>query len=145
MRIGHPLQQDLRRRRLIGSPRRLERPHEGTEVLLEQVVAEVHDEVVVAQEVRRDQHAVGKAERFILRDEGDLRPPRGTVTEGGHHLGSRLAHDDADLGDASGHHRLDAVEENRLVGNRNQLLRARVGDGAQAGARTACQDQSLHK
>ena len=42
------------------------------EVLLEHVVAEVHDEVVVAEEVARDEHAVREPERLVLADVGDL-------------------------------------------------------------------------
>ena len=42
------------------------------QVLLEQVVAEVHDEVVVAQELAGDEHAMGQAERRVLADVGDL-------------------------------------------------------------------------
>ena len=67
VRVGHLLQQDLRRRR-VGSPSRAasKRVDEGAEVLLEQVVAEVHHEVVVAEEVAGDEHAVGQAERRVL-------------------------------------------------------------------------------
>ena len=36
----------------------------GLQLLLEHVVAEVHHEVVVAEEVGRDEHAVGEAERL---------------------------------------------------------------------------------
>ena len=59
LRIGYLLQQDLRarRRQLVAS--RLELPHEAGQVLFEQVVAEVHDEVVVAQELPGDDDAVG--------------------------------------------------------------------------------------
>ena len=71
VRVGHLLEQDLRRRRLGAGAGRLERVHERAEVLLEQVVAEVHHEVVVAEEVGGDQHAVGEAERRVLRDVGD--------------------------------------------------------------------------
>ena len=45
---------------------------ELAEALLEHVVAEVHDEVVVAEEVAGDEHAVRQAERRVLRDVGDL-------------------------------------------------------------------------
>ena len=41
----------------------VERVDERGEVLLEHVVAEVHDEVVVAEEVAGDQHAVRQTER----------------------------------------------------------------------------------
>ena len=50
------------------APGRLEGVDEGAEVLLEQVVAEVHHEVVVAEEVPGDEHAVGEAERRVLGD-----------------------------------------------------------------------------
>ena len=77
----------------------LERVDERAQVLLQHVVAEVHDEVVVAEEVARDQHAVREAERCVLRDVGDLdaepasrRRPRLAISA------SRVvADDDADL------------------------------------------------
>ncbi len=52
MGVGHLLEQDLGRRRVVAVARAaLEGVDEGGEVLLEQVVAEVHHEVVVAEEV----------------------------------------------------------------------------------------------
>ncbi len=48
-----------------------ERVDERGEVLLEQVVAEVHHEVLVAEELPGDQHAVGQPERLVLGDVGD--------------------------------------------------------------------------
>ncbi len=51
--------------------------------------------------------------------------------------------DDPDLVDAGLRHRLDAVEQHRLVGDRNQLLGARVGDRAQPRALAAREDQAL--
>ena len=112
--------------------------------LLEHVVAQVHDEVVVAEEVAGDQHAVGEAQRIVLRDVGDLArralpsPTASTISSAG------LAHDDADLLDARLDHVVDAVEEDRLVGDGDELLGARVGDRPQAGARAAGEDEALH-
>ena len=54
------------------------------EVLLQQVVAEVHHEVVPAEEVAGDQHAVGQPERRLLRDVGDLGAEVAAVTERTH-------------------------------------------------------------
>ena len=51
VRVGNLLQQDLRGRRLGAGAARFERVDERAEILLEQVVAEVHHEVVVAEEV----------------------------------------------------------------------------------------------
>ena len=67
--------------------------------LLEHVVAEVHDEVVVAEEVARDQHAVREPERRVLLDVGDLDAQAGAVADGGPDLGRGGvdADDDAEL------------------------------------------------
>ncbi len=115
------------------------------EALLEHVVAQVHDEVVVAQEVAGDQHAVGQAERGLLRDVGDLDAPAGAVADVGHDVvGPGAADDDADLLDAGLGHRLDAVEDDRLVGDGHELLRARVGDGAEPAAGAPGEDETFH-
>ena len=55
----------------------------------EQVVAQVHHEVVVAQELAGDEHAVGQAERGVLGDVGDLDAEGAAVADGGHHLVAR--------------------------------------------------------
>ena len=88
------------------------------------------DEVVVAEEVAGDQHAVGEAERRVLRDVGDLDAEPGAVADAAADLGGRGvdADDDADLLDPGRGHVLDAVEDDRLVGDRHELLGARVRD-----------------
>ena len=144
VRIGNLLQQDLRGRRLVADACSLERVDERTEILLEQVVAEVHHEVVVAEELAGDEHAVGKAERRVLRDECEPCTEAGAVAERRHHLGAGVADDHSDLGDAGGDHRLDPVEQDRLVGDRHQLLGAGVGDRAQPGTGSAGENESLH-
>ena len=58
-------------------PDLLEALDELPHALTEQVVAEVHHELVVAEEVAGDEHAVGQAERRVLGDVGDGEtPPR---------------------------------------------------------------------
>ena len=117
------------------------------EVLLQHVVAEVHHEVVVAEEVARDQHAVREPERRVLRDVRDLDAELRAVTDGGLDLGGRGvdADDDADVLDPGAGHLLDAVEDDRLVGDRHELLGARVRDRPQPRAGAAGEDQSLHR
>ena len=62
---------------LVGpGPVGLEGGHELHQALLEHVVAQVHDEVVVTQEVPGDEHAVGQARGLVLGDVGDLGPER---------------------------------------------------------------------
>jgi len=68
-----------------------------------------------------------------------------TVADGRHNLGTGVADDDADVLDAGAAHRLDAVEEDRLVRDRDELFGTRVGDGPQARTGTAGQDEALHR
>ena len=69
---------------------------------------------------------------------------RRAVADGRLDLGVGLADDDADLLDAGLGHVLDAVEQDRLVRHRDELLGRRVRDGPQAGAGAAGQDETLH-
>ena len=66
------------------------------------------------------------------------------VAERGADLGPGVAGDDADLLDPGGDHRVDAVEQDRRVGHRHELLGPGVGDRAQARAGAAGEDQRLH-
>ena len=115
------------------------------QLLLQHVVAEVHDEVVVAEEVAGDQNAVREAERIRLRDVRELDAELRAVAERGLDLGAALGGDDhADVLDARRGHVLDHVEQDGLVRDRDELLGARVGDRPQPGAGAARQDQALH-
>ena len=49
------------------------------------------------------------------------------VADGRADLGAGVADDDAEVVDAGGGHLLDSVEEDRLVGDGNELLGARCG------------------
>ena len=89
MRIGNLLQQDLCRRWIVGRAGCLEGGDERRQILFQQVVPEVHHEVVAAEEVSGDQHAVGQPEWRVLGDVGDLGAEVAAVAEGGADLGSR--------------------------------------------------------
>ena len=110
----------------------------------DQVVAEVHDERLVAEEVVRDEHGVRQTTRRVLADVRGADAQRRPVADGGHDLVRGVADDDADLGDAGVADGLEAVEQDRLVGDRHELLGRRVGDRAQPGAGAAGEDQCLH-
>ena len=112
---------------------------------LQEVVAEVHHERLIAEEGLGRQHGVGEAGRRLLEDVGDLDAEARSVAGGGADLLAGLGRDDdADLLDARGRDRLDPVEEHGLVGDRDQLLGARVRDRAQPRALAAGEDQALH-
>ena len=74
-----------------------------------------------------------------------MRAPARAVADRRANLRLRVADDDADVADAGGDERLEPVEEHRLVGDRDQLLGARVGDGTEARALAAAQNQAFHR
>jgi hypothetical protein len=97
----------------------------------DEVVAQVHHEGLVAQELLGDQHGVGQPPRRVLAQVGDRQPEARPVA---HRLLDRrvgLADDDADLGDPGVGDGLEAVEEDRLVRQRHELLRAGERDRPQ--------------
>ena len=154
LRIGNPGQQDLGDRSGVGAGEGgrhrcltlgLEAVDERLDALADEVVAEVHDEVVGAEKVPGDEHAVGQSERLGLVQVGDLEAPAGAVSHRGHDLFGGVADDDADLLDAGLGHRLQAVEQDGLVGHRHQLLGTRVGDRSETGAGAPRQDQRFHR
>ena len=86
---------------------------------------------------------MGDAQRRVLLDVGDVDAEAAAVADGRHHLLLRVADDDADVADAALDEVLDGVEEDRLVGDGHELLGAGVGEGTQAAALAAAEDQSL--
>src|ERR671919_1915075 len=141
--VVDPGQQDLRRgRRSVA--RRLEAVGEAGQPLLQHVVAQVHHEVVLGEELPRDQHAVSQPQWLVLPDVGDVDAPAGSVANRRHDLVAGGADDDADLLDARLDHVLDAVEEDRLVGDGHELLGARVGDGPETAAGAPGEDETFH-
>ena len=99
------------------------------DAFVEQVVAEVHHERFVSDERLADEDGVRESSRRILLDVGDRARPRRSVTHRRTDLRLRVADDDADVADACGDDGLDAIEQHGLVGDRHELLRARVGQG----------------
>jgi len=113
----------------------------ATRSAIPQVVAQVHDERLAVQKRLGDEHGVGQTQGLVLDDVGDRDAELGAVPGRLADLGARVGRDDdPDLLDAGSGHRLDAVEQDRLVGDRHQLLGAGVGDGPQAGALAARQN-----
>src|SRR5713101_6647216 len=131
-------------RRGCPSPLGLELVDEALYTLLDEVVPQVHDEVGVAEEVPGDEYTVRQTQRCVLGYVGDLETPSRPVADRNHHLVGGVAHDDPDVLYPRLCHRLQAIEEDRLVGHRHQLLGAGVGDRAKAGAGTAGQDERFH-
>ena len=139
LRILHRGEEDEGVRRLVS-----ERGHQIDDAVAQQVVAEVHDERRVAEKRLAREHRVREAERGLLLDVGDRDAEVLAVTRRLTDLAACLGRDDdPDLVDPGGGQRLDPVEEHRLVGHGHELLGARVGDRAQAGAGAAGEDESL--
>ena len=114
------------------------------DAVAEQVVAEVHDERALPQELLGREQGVGESERGLLLDVGDPRAELGAVARGLPDLLTGLRGDDhADLDDPRLDQRLDPVEEHGLVRHRHELLGGGVRDRAQASPGTPGEDQPL--
>ena len=94
--------------------------------------------------VLADEHRVREAARRVLLDVRDSGAQRRSIADRGANLRLRVADDDADLGDAGADERLEPVVQHRLVGDRDELFGAGVGDGAETRAFAAAQNQALH-
>jgi hypothetical protein len=79
-------------------------------------------------------------ERGFLLDVGYRDPPAAAVAHGVADLLVGVAHHDPDLPDAGRRQGLDAIEEDGLVGDRDELLRRGVGDGAKPGSPSSGED-----
>ena len=111
----------------------------------DEVVAEVHHEVGVAEEALRCGDRVGEAGGAILEDVFEAGAERAAVAEGFANFAAGLGgDDDADLGDASVDEVVDHVEEHRPIGDRDELFGARIGERAEPGAGAAGEDQTFH-
>ena len=128
----------------VSRTRLLEALDELGQPLLEQVVSQIHDEVVVAEEVVGDQHAMCEPEWQRLRDVGDLHPPPRAISDRGLNLGACLAHDDADLANTCRGHVVEPVEENRAIRDGDELLGTRMRDRSETSAGSAAENESLH-
>ena len=141
LRVGHGREQDQR----VGCAG-AEGLDEVGDPALQEVVAEVHDERVAVEERLGGQHRVREPERRVLLDVGDPDAELRAVARRLADLAAGLRRDDdPDLLDPRLGHRLDAVEQHGLVGDRDELLGARVGDRAQARALAAGEDEALHR
>src|SRR5450631_277591 len=118
---------------------------ERADPLGDQVVAEVHDEAVPGEKVASDAHRVRKPERRLLRDEGDAGAESRPVADCRADLIGGVAHDDPDVVDPGLGQRIDCVEENRPVGDGDELLRAGVGDRPKPRPLAAAEDEPLHR
>jgi len=116
---------------------------EGNDATAQEVVAQVEDEGVAAQEAFADLHGLRDAQGRRLLDVGDLQAEVAAVAHGSHHLLPRIADHDANAADAGFGQALQGVEEDGLVGDGHQLLGSRVRERTQSGALTPAEDKTL--
>ena len=86
---------------------------------------------------------MSQAERRFLGDIGDIHSELSTIPDGPLNFLDGVAYHNADVGDARIANRLDDAEEHWLVGHRNELLGAGVGQRIQAGTFTSAQNESF--
>lgn len=114
--------------------------------LVQDVVAEVHDEVVVADELPCTAGRMREPERIPLDDVRDvdavLRPVTDEVLD---LLAAEVPEDDPDLGDTGLLEVLDGVLQDRLVRDRDELFRSGVRDRPEPRSSPAREDDALHR
>ena len=113
-----------------------------------QVVAQVHDEIIVADIGFGDFHGVGEACGGILQDKTQLgirlfsRP----LAQRDFNALARLgADDDVEISHAALVEAVHGVMQDGFVGHGNQLLGHRVGEGTQAGALATGKNQRFYR
>lgn len=111
----------------------------------DEVVAEVHHEVVVAQVVTGDEHGVGQSQGPFLGNVGDLQTELGTVADGVLDLRGGVTDDHTDLGDPGRGDGFQPVEEHGLVRHRHELFGRSVRYRPQARTGATGQHESLHR
>src|SRR5439155_26606710 len=97
-----------------------------------------------AEEALRHQDRMRQPERRLLLDVGDGDAEAAAVADRVLDLLTRIADDDADVADPRRSQGLDAIEEDGLVGDGNELLGGGERDGPQAGATAPGKDQPFH-
>src|SRR5579885_140123 len=123
----------------------LEALDKRTYAILNQIVAQIHDERIIAEEGLACFNRMCQSSGLILQNIFNLDSPALTVPDAFFYVLACLgADDDPYLSYAAVDERFNAVKENRLVCHRQQLLCRRVRDRPHPRAFSAAQDQSLH-
>ena len=122
--------------------RRVER-HERVEVEVGEHVPVAHEHPLV-DALGREPDAAGGAERLVLDDEAELDVPQAVVREVLLEGLGQVAERQHDLVDAVRAEPRQLPFEERDVGDREQRLRGREGQGAEAGALPPDEDDRLH-
>jgi hypothetical protein len=110
----------------------------------DEVVAQVHHEVVVAQELPGDEDGMRQPQGGGLPDIGHLQAERAAVTDRRLDRRGGVADHDPDVGDPRVPDRLKAVEQDGLVRHGEQLLGRGVRDRTEPGTRTPGENQGFH-
>ena len=111
---------------------------------MQHVVAEVHDEVVVAKEVLSNEYAMGEPKWRILWDVSDLHSKLRAIADGGADFGPGVAGNDANFRNSRFCHGFNAIEKDGFIGNGHQLLGAGVGNWPQSRASATGKNEALH-
>ena len=124
-------QQDLRRRFVVlvfACTGTFEISDELFKTLLEHVVAQIHNEIVIAQKLVGDQHAVRQAEGFILRNVSNFDTELAAIADRRFDFFARRADNDANFANACSCHRFYSIKQDRLIRNWYKLFGARMSN-----------------
>ena len=122
----------------------MERLDVGAEVLLEEVVAQDHDDRLPVDEGLRPGQRVGDPPLPLLEGVAQPDPEIGSVPQEPLELRDVLAGHEGDVPDARGGEGADGVEDHRLVEHVEQVLVHDLRDGVEAGPESTGEHDAFH-
>ena len=117
---------------------------ESTQILFQEIVPEIHHEIIITEKVRGDENTVSKSEWLILRNESESRPELRTIAQSSHDFDPGVTNDHADISDARCDHGLNTVKQDWLISYWHQLFGAGMSDRSETGSSTPSQNQCFH-
>jgi hypothetical protein len=112
--------------------------------LAKKVVAQVHNEVIIAQKFASNKDTVSQPQGRFLRDVRDVHPPTTSIPYGCAYLRTGVTRNYADLGDSSLDHVLNPIKQNRLIRDGYELLCTGMGYWPKPRAGAAGKYETLH-
>lgn len=137
-RVRHLNQRDERRRAAL-----LKLFDERPSTVLEEVVAEVHAEVVLTDPFARGQDGMPQAELLVLVDQGD-RGPLNLLHRMLDLLAGDVGDNDPDVRDARAHQRVNGVVDDRLASDAQHRFGTGERQWTEASAQTGSRNDGFH-
>ena len=144
MWIRNFLQQNLCCWRLACEPCCFKCVDESSQILFQEIVSEIHHEIIITKKIGGDENTVSEAKWFVLRNESESGPELRTIAQSAHDFNTGVANDHSDISDTRRDHGFNAIKQDRLIGHWHQLFGAGMSDRSKTSSSTPSQNQCFH-